>query len=90
MPGLDNATILICTIYNIHMCMNTHITGLNEAFAVAEGYLANRIVVHCLVPVLKNMMIAKVLIIVHCLVPVLVATVIVNVLVPVWIYERYY
>ena len=25
--------------------------GLNQAFAVVEGYLANRILVHCLVPV---------------------------------------
>ena len=32
--------------------MNTH-RWLNQAFAVAEGYLANRILVHCLVPVFK-------------------------------------
>ena len=87
MPGLDNATIHICTIYIYvtHMCMNTH-HWLNQAFAEAEGYLANRILVHCLVPVVMNMMIVEVLIIVHCLVPVPIATMIVNVLVPVWIY----
>ena len=59
------------------------------AFAVAEGYLANRIMVHCLVPVLKKMMLVKILIIVNCLVPVLIATMIVKVLVPVWIYQHY-
>ena len=32
-------------------CMNTH-HWLNPAFAVAEGYLANRMMVHRLVPVL--------------------------------------
>ena len=38
-----------------HMCMNrnTH-HWLNQAFAVAKGYLANRIMAHCLVPVFKN------------------------------------
>ena len=51
---LDNATIHICTIYTyMYMCMNTH-HWLNHAFAVAKGYLANRMMVHCLVPVLKN------------------------------------
>ena len=64
MPGLDNATIHICTIYiyiyvYTHMCMNTH-HWLNQAFAVAEGYLANPILLHCLVPVLIQMMIVKV------------------------------
>ena len=71
------------------MCMNTH-HWLNQAFAVAQGCLANRITVHCLVPVLTKMMIVKVLIIVHCLVPILIATMIVKVLVPIWIYPRYY
>ena len=64
------------------VCMNTH-NWLNQAFALAEGYLANRITVHCLVPVLIKLMIVKVLIMVHCLVPVLIATMIVKVLVPV-------
>ena len=58
------------------MCMNTH-RWLNQAFAVAEGYLATRIMVHCLIPLFIQMMI-KVLIIVHCVVPVLVATMIVK------------
>ena len=48
--------------------MNTH-HWLNQAFAVAKGYLANRILAHCLVPVSIKMMIVKVRIIVHCLVP---------------------
>ena len=69
----------------IHMCMNTH-HWLNQACAVAEGYLANRIMVHCLLSTnIKKMMIVKILIIVHCLVPVLIATMRVKVLVPVWI-----
>ena len=38
---------------NTYMCMNTH-HWLNQAFAVAEGYLANRKLVQCFVPVLKN------------------------------------
>ena len=60
-----------------HMCMNTH-HWLNQAFAVAEGYLANRIMVHCLVPVLIKMMKVRILIIVHCLATVLIATMIVK------------
>ena len=52
---------------------------LNQDFAVAEGYLANRILAYCLVPVLIKMMIVNILIIVHCLVPVLIARMIVNV-----------
>ena len=63
------------------MCINTH-HWLNQAFAVAEGYLANRILVHCLVPVLKNGDDDSK----SPMVPVLKATMIVNVLVPVWIY----
>ena len=54
------------------MCLNTH-NWLNQAFAVAEGYLANRIMVHCLVPILIKMKIVKVPSIVHCLVPALIA-----------------
>ena len=85
-PGLDNATVHICTIYMCtHMCMNTH-RWLSQAFAVAEGYLANRILVHCLVPVAIKMMMVKVRIMVRCLVAVLIATMIVNALVRVWIY----
>ena len=38
------------------MCMNTHHL-LNQAFAVAEGYLANRRMVHCLVPIAIKLMI---------------------------------
>ena len=53
------------------MCMITH-RWLNQAFAVAEGYLANRILAHCLVPVLIKVMMVQVRIIVHCLVPVLI------------------
>ena len=86
---LDNATIYICRIYTYvyayiyiyiytKMCMNTRY-WLNQAFAAAEGYLANRIVLHCLVPICSIMMIVKALIIVHCVVPVLV---------PVWIFTR--
>ena len=56
---------------------------LTQAFAVADGYLANRKMVHCFVPVLIKMM-TKTLIIVHCLVPVLLATMRIKVLVPVW------
>ena len=63
----------------------TYVHWLNQAFAVAEGYLANRTMVHCVVPVSIKMII-NVLIIVHCLVPVLIATMITKVLVPVWIY----
>ena len=65
--------------------MNTHThthQWLNQAFAVAEGNLANRMMVHCLVAVLIQMMIVQIFIIVHCLVPVLIATTIVKVLVP--------
>ena len=41
------------------MCMNTH-HWLNQAAAVAEGYLAKRIMVHCVVLILINMMVVKV------------------------------
>ena len=47
-PVLHNPTICVCTIYiYASMCMNTH-HWLNHAFAVAKGYLANLIMVHCL------------------------------------------
>ena len=77
---------IYATYIYIHTHVHEHTPLAKQAFAVADGYLANRILVHCLVPVLTKMMIVKVLIIVHCLVPVLIATMIVNVLVPVWIY----
>ena len=47
--GLDNATIHTCAIY-IHTYVHEHTHHwLNQAFAVAERYLANLILVHCFV-----------------------------------------
>ena len=64
----------------------TYVHWLNQAFAVAEGCLANRRMVHCFVPVLIKNDDSKSLLIVHCLVPVLIATMLIKVLVPVWVY----
>ena len=58
-----------------HIYVYTHVhehTRLAKPGLCSGGrisYFANRIQVHCLVPILLNMMIVKVLIIVHCLVP---------------------
>ena len=41
-----------------NMCMNTH-HWLNQAFAVAEGYLANLILAQCIVPLLRIRIIEK-------------------------------
>ena len=46
--------------YHLHMhYIYTCVHWLNQAFAVVEGYLANRKLVRCLVPVLIKMMIVK-------------------------------
>ena len=60
-----------------NMCMNTR-HWLNQAAAGAEGFFANQRMVHCLLPILRTMMIMKVLIIVHCLVPVPIAIMIIK------------
>ena len=91
MPGLDNATIHICTI-GIYIYIDTYVhehTPLAKPGFCSGGRISckpNTVLVHCLVPVLMKMMMVKVIIIVHCLAPVLIATMIVNVLVLVWIY----
>ena len=59
-------TAFPCTVgarvryYHLYMhYIYTYVHWLNQAFAVAEGYLANQKMVHCLVPVLITMMIVK-------------------------------
>ena len=42
--------------YHIHM---HYIIYVYQAFAMGEGYLANRKMVHCLVPILKKIIIVK-------------------------------
>ena len=82
-PGLDNATIHICTIYiYIYIYIYTYVhehTLLAKPGFCSGGRISCKPNTGALLSTsINKMMIVKVLLIVHCLVPILIATMIVK------------
>ena len=59
-PCTVGATVrYYCHLYMHYIYTCTYVHWLNQAFAVADGYLAHRKMVHCLVLVLIKIIIVK-------------------------------